>query len=123
MKSILIIKDPWATLILNGNKTIELRTTNTKKINQEIFIAKSGTKQIFGKITISHTKLIQPQNLHKLENKHLVDKNTLQKFNYLQKKKIYAWYLINPVLFQKPINYHHPKGAQIWVKYNQTILS
>ena len=118
---ILIVKDPWASLILNGKKQIELRTTNTRKINQEIFIAKAGTKKIFGKITILHSKLISNEEIGSLEHKHLVSSEHLQNMNYHQKKKIYAWHLIKPISFDTPIDYIHPKGAQTWVKYKNTI--
>ena len=120
-KSILIVKDPWASLILKGEKKLELRTTRTKKINQEIYIAKSGTKKIFGKVTITDCKEIKKENLEILREKHLVSNDALNNMKYYQKKKIYGWDLDNPEYFETPISYNHPNGAQTWVTYKDNI--
>ena len=48
----LIIKEPWASKVVLGEKTMELRSRRTTKIGQEIYIAKAGTKTLIGRVTI-----------------------------------------------------------------------
>ena len=54
----LILKEPWATLVVKGKKTIEIRTRPTTKIGQEIYIAKAGTKTLIGQS--NHHRLPPP---------------------------------------------------------------
>ena len=107
----LIIKEPWASKIVSGEKTIELRTRRTKKIGQEIYIAKAGTKTLIGRVTIEKCVRLTLEDYMNLEDKHLVGYGSV----YFTDEKLYGWYLINPVRFDKPIAYEHPRGAQIWV--------
>ena len=50
----LIIKSKWADLILNRDKTIELRSSNTN-IRGTIGIIKSGSKKVYGTVDITFT--------------------------------------------------------------------
>ena len=110
--SALIIKEPWASKIVSGEKTIELRTKRTKKIGQEIYIAKAGTKTLIGRVTIEKCVQLTIDDYIKLQDKHLAP--TFYK-NAFKKKKIYGWYLKNPIQFDNPLPYKHPPGAQMWV--------
>jgi predicted transcriptional regulator len=108
----LIIKEPWASKVVSGEKTIELRTMQTTKVGQEIYIAKAGTKTLIGRVTIEKCVRLTLEDYMCLQDKHLARDFYIDKF---ENKKIYGWYLINPVRFDKPIVYEHPRGAQIWV--------
>jgi predicted transcriptional regulator len=104
----LLVKEPWATMIVNGDKTIEIRTRRTKKINQEIFIAKSGSKTLIGKVTIVKCAPLTPELFDSLSEQHKAG-------DIYPGKKIYGWFLSNPIKFDEPIPYTHPHGAQMWV--------
>ena len=115
----LIIKSPWADWVVLGSKTIEIRTFRTNKVGKEIYIAKSGTKSLIGKVTIDKCVQLTLNDYINLKNKHLAytfitDRGWHEEL--FNNKKIYAWFLINPIAFKDPISYNHPIGAQVWVK-------
>jgi len=105
----LILKEPWAGLVVTGKKTVELRTMATTKIGQEIYIAKSGTKSLVGKVTIKACRRLTEQEYLDLADQHLAP-------GHPTNKKIYGWFLSDAVAFSSPRPYKHPQGAQIWVK-------
>ena len=105
----LIVKEPWATMLVMGEKTLELRTTRTKKIGQEIYIAKAGTKTLIGKVTIESCQLLTDQEYHLLADKH-------KALGVYPHRQVYGWFLTDAIPFEKPLPYTHPRGAQIWVK-------
>lgn len=109
--SALVLKEPWATLVVNGKKTIEIRTMTTNKIGKEIYIAKAGTKTLIGKVTITDCRRLTPEEFQNLAPQHLA-----LHYSFPPGKKIYGWYLKNAHRFPQPIPYKHPQGAQIWVK-------
>lgn len=107
----LILKEPWATLVVKGKKTIEIRTRPTTKIGQEIYIAKAGTKTLIGKVTITDCRLLTSEEFQSLAPQH----HALN-YSFPPNKNIYGWYLKNAYHFPQPVPYNHPQGAQIWVK-------
>jgi len=113
----LIVKEPWATMIVTGEKTLELRTMRTKKIGKEIYIAKAGTKTLIGKVTIENCRPLTNDECHLFEYKHKAK-------GIYPNRTVYGWFLTNPIQFHHPISYIHPRGAQIWVKLDpQTLYS
>ena len=69
-KCALILKEPWASLVVSGEKTLEIRTMKTKKIGKEIYIAKAGTKTLIGKVTIDKCILLSENECDALADKH-----------------------------------------------------
>jgi len=110
-KRALILKEPWASLVVSGQKTLEIRTMKTKKVGKEIYIAKAGTKTLIGKVTIDKCILLSENECDALTDKHRAAKY----IKHIKNKKIYGWFLKNAVAFEKAIPYQHPPGAQIWV--------
>ena len=108
MSRALILKDPYASLVVSGEKTLEIRNMRTKKIGKEIYIAKSGTKTLIGKVTIDKCKLLSVDEFNNLAHLH-------HALDYQHGKNIYGWFLKNAVKFDKPVPYNHPHGAQTWV--------
>lgn len=106
----LIIKPKWADLILNGDKTIEIRASKTN-IRGEIGIIKSGTKKVFGTVNLFHCVEIDERLFLKWANKHKVD----CKFKDLPYKKPYAWCFTNIIKYKEPVAYEHKQGCVIWV--------
>ena len=88
IKRALIVKDPYATEIVKGEKPEEYRNARTT-FRERIGIIKAGTKTIIGEVD-------------------LVDCQ--------ETWDGYAWVLENPIQYKIPKPYKHPPGAQIWVK-------
>ncbi|PFX44590.1 hypothetical protein COL32_12105 [Bacillus pseudomycoides] len=107
----LIVKSPYVERILQGEKTWEIRGSNTK-IRGNIALIKSGSGLIIGTIDLVDSKKLSLQEYQNSEKYHCVSKKDCLNPHY---KNIYAWIVSNPVMFQDQVPYTHPQGAVIWV--------
>ena len=105
----LIIKDPWITKILNGEKTWEIRGSNTK-IRGTISLIKSGTGKIFGTVVLTKCFAVTDSAFDQGFKNHRIPESIPNRY-----KQRYVWELSSPILFKEPIPYKHPQGAVIWV--------
>ena len=115
INNLLLVRDPWASLILSGKKSWEVRSTNVAKDKfKTIAIAKSGEKgisRIYGLVDIVESK--GPLRLNDLQqnfDKHQDIADTRS----LPYKKTYAWVLKNPRILKTPIDYEYKNGWVIW---------
>lgn len=113
MDRALIIKKPWIDLILDGQKTWEMRTRKTK-IKGIIGLIEQGTGLIVGQANLidgtfkpTTDELIKNAPLHRVENLEILE------------TWCYRWELREAHRFKTPIPYKHPKGAVIWVTLKQ----
>ncbi|GEN52382.1 ASCH domain-containing protein [Halobacillus faecis] len=113
----LLIKEPWIDMILNGEKTWEIRGTNTKQ-RGTIGLIKSGTSQVFGTVEIADSLPLTTPVYEKSTGLHGIPEEDCQQMPY---KRTYAWVLQNPVLYEEPIPYTHPLGAVIWVDLDKAM--
>ena len=106
------MKEPFATMIVRGEKTWEIRKTKTK-IRGKIYIISNG--YIIG--TVKLIDVLGPfsvEELAKYYEKHRVDKRFLKE--YSKNKKLYAWVLSEAKELKRKIKVSIPRGAQIWVR-------
>ena len=110
------IREPWIDMILDGEKTWEIRSKFTKKIGPVGLIrSKSGT--VVGTAILA--EVIQ------LTAKMAYEKFALMGFDPLTRKEakemegMYAWVLKDVVKFKKPVPYKHPYGAVTWVTLDE----
>ncbi len=115
----LIIRSPWIEKILKGEKSWELRGTNTK-IRGMIALIAGGSKTVAGVCELSDVKgplsteeLIGSAKFHRLDDRSLEGSPPYP--------KTYAWVLKDPVSFAKPLPYSHPRGAVIWVNLSSDL--
>jgi hypothetical protein len=85
----LIVKDPWATEIVKGQKTIEYRNRPTN-IRERIGIIKAGSGCVIGEVDLVDCREDPPMTY-------------------------FCWGLKNAKEYKKPKPYKHPRGAQVWV--------
>ncbi|WP_255287370.1 ASCH domain-containing protein [Bacillus pseudomycoides] len=107
----LLVKSPYIEKILHGEKTWEIRGSNTK-IRGNIALIKSGSGLIIGTVDLVDSKKLSLQEYQNSEKHHCISKEDCFNPHY---KNIYAWIVSNPVMFQDPVPYTHPQGAVIWV--------
>lgn len=110
----LIIKKKWLDLIIVGQKRLEIRGSDTSKVNIPIYLLESGTHRIRGKCIINSTTLITKEYWEDNRNLHCVDisyEDLLKRY-----KTPCAWELTDVELIDDELFYNHPKGAVIWVK-------
>lgn len=105
----LVIKQPWIDYLLSGEKTWEIRGSNTH-IRGDVFLIQSGSGHIMGKATLVGAIALSDDLYFSSIDKHKVAHGGKMPY-----KKTYAWVFTNPVRFEKPVPYKHPQGAVIWV--------
>ena len=107
----LIVREPFASWIVEGKKIWEIRKSSTK-IRGEIFII--SKKKAIGKVELVDVLgPFTPEELANHKDKHLADYDFLKK--YAKGKKLYVWVLSNPQKFKEPKEIIMANGAQIWV--------
>lgn len=116
----LIIKPYWADLILNGQKTIEVRGSNTK-IRGTIGIIKSKSKKIYGTVELFHCVELTKELFENIwKDRHCIDMSWEQLIQIYPKP--YAWCLKDVNIFKEPISYEHKKGCVIWVNLEDDLI-
>lgn len=104
----LCIKPKWADLILEGVKSVELRSTMTH-VRGVIAVAHSG--HLHGEVAIIDCFAVSDEWLQTNISLHSVeDLQILQAY-----KNVYAWVLKGNHRYDCPVRYKHPRGAIIWV--------
>ena len=107
----LIIKAPWIDYILSGQKTWEIRGSNTKT-RGTIYLIKSGSGKVYGSADIVDCIELSLEQYQKTSCFHKIPVESLKELPY---KRTYAWVIRNAKYFAKPVDYVHPRGAVIWV--------
>lgn len=106
----LIVREPYASLIVEGKKVWEIRKTRTR-IRGEILIISNG-KAIGKAELVDVLGPFKPEELKDHEDKHRASVEFLRE--YSNGKPLYAWVLRNAEKFEKPKEVEMAKGVQIW---------
>ena len=111
----LIVRDPFASQILNGDKVWEIRGRPTQ-IRGLVVIVKSGTGLAFG--TVNLVRVLGPLEWDDLVNapELPISEREEVRRSGLPYLSTYAYVLSNPKWFERPIPYKHPSGAVTWVR-------
>jgi hypothetical protein len=111
----LMVRDPYASQILDGEKVWEIRGRPTQ-IRGQIVIIKSGSGCAFG--TVKLVRVLGPIGLDDLVQAREITQEEREEFarTGLPYPKTYAYVMTNPRWFQRPIPYRHPSGAVTWVR-------
>lgn len=125
----LLVKEPWASQLVTGKKTMELRSTRCS-FRENVAIARIGTSQIIGTCRIVDCKLVATRDLStgnlvkapecpsdfqvKFQLKWHEMKDMMQNYNM-----IWAWIMEDPVRFECPLQFKRPKGAQVWFRLDR----
>ena len=116
-ESALLVKDPYATLIVTGVKKWEIRSFPCNR-RQRICIGLSGSQTLLGEVTIVDSvpmtaAMFREFSMHRVKNFEKIFRNKTTKF--------WAWVLRYPKQYSEPIYYHHPRGAVNWVKLHNAL--
>ncbi len=108
----LFVREPYASLIVEGKKTWEIRKHPTR-VRGRIGIVNRG--QVLGSVEIVGTRgPFTPEQLPNHRDKHYADVELLRK--YAQGKPLFAWVLKDAVKYSEPIPIPTTKGQQLWAK-------
>ena len=97
-------------MILAGEKTMEMRKTNTN-IRGRIALLNKGFIRGFATLYRCDGPL-SAQELVNRNNEHRIPAEKIGTIDYPYK---YGWMLTDEENLIEPIKYIHPRGAQIWV--------
>jgi hypothetical protein len=108
--SVLIVREPWATRLVRGEKTLEIRGSRCLKPEGERFyIARSRSGgRVVGEVAF--VRCFGPMNdsdFDAMRAEHLVEGPRMY-------NKTYAWEVGDAVEFAEPIAWSQPHGAVIW---------
>jgi len=101
-------------LILDGKKTLELRG-KACRIRERIALICSGTKQVWGVVTIVGSKPMSQSDLEATQQQHCAESIAAVFKDY---KKPHGWDLRVPMRFANPISVSPKRGSVIWVVLN-----
>ena len=131
---VLAIKQPWASLIAEGKKTIEVKSRNT---NIRGRVAIYATLSSFDPVLLNKTPATYPflkgyiiatvdivdckQYVRNHEfvhdrNKHLIPLDEINNYSCG-----YGWCLRNVKKLEQPIPYKMPKGCVVWANYEEEL--
>jgi hypothetical protein len=111
----LMIRDPYASQILDGEKVWEIRGRPTQ-IRGPVVIVKSGTGCAFG--TANLVRVLGPLEVEDLEHAPELPKDERDEIarHGLPYPKTYAHVFTSPRWFECPTRYRHANGAVTWVR-------
>ena len=112
----LIIHKHWLELTLDGKKSFEIRTKNSKSCERFGLIC-AGTGEVWGEARLLFARKETREKALTLGGKCYT--KALQEFINTQLKgrpHVYIWYFDNIVRYDKPKPYKHPQGAQTWIR-------
>ena len=111
----LLVRDPYASQLLNGEKVWEIRGRSTQ-IRGLVVIVKSGTGRAFG--TANLVRVLGPLELEDLLTAPELPREEREELRRdgLPYSKTYAYVFSNPRWFERSVPYRHPSGAVTWVR-------
>ena len=113
----LIVRQPWADLIVDGKKRWEVRRTRTRQRGPVAII--SGGK-ILGIVEIVDVIELPVEEMAARIEKHYADPITILGYGR-GKKYLYAWVLRNARRLKEPIPFELPRGTQTWVNIPENV--
>lgn len=110
----LIIASPWIEKILSGEKTWEIRGTNTG-IRERIALIRKGSGLIVGTaILVESVGPLSFDDLRDSVDRHRVPRDQLRAV-LGRYKRPHGWVFRNVTPLRPPVPYAHPSGAVKWV--------
>ena len=110
--SILIVQEPWISLILDGYKTWEIRGQVCKKAKGEkVYLALSGG----GGIILGCVKFVKSHGpLSRADYGAAAERHCVAGEALPYGGNTHAWELSSPVRFRMPVPYRRKQGVVVW---------
>lgn len=106
----LYVREPWASKLVKGEKTSELRRTSTK-VRGWVAVAVPGKRQRIGEIYIgsAEEKLVEeidPVEVH-------LSREQIRAYSR-DRKTLHLWRIVNCLQYQNPESFEPKQGAVVW---------
>ncbi|HZU07438.1 MAG TPA: AAA family ATPase [Chloroflexota bacterium] len=106
------VLEPYASQIVEGKKTWELRTYPTT-IRGRVGVVSGG--RMLGTVEVTGTRgPLSAEELEQAQDRHLADPRFLQR--YARGRRLYAWELAKAQKFAKPVEIAPRAGQQTWLR-------
>ena len=113
---ILVIKEPWISMILNGRKSVEIRGTACAKVKgTRVYFSKSGSGKIYGYAEFAGCE--GPLDISEWDNLRECHCVTLKEVGILPYTRTYGWKFENARWLSEEIPYYIRRGSIGWRKY------
>ncbi len=113
----LIVQEPYATYIVSGEKTWEIRRYPTH-IRGRIGIVSS--RGWIGTVVLTEVRGPVPvEALRRQFARHRADPEFLEA--YARGRPLYIWVFTDPQRFPEPIPIHRPRGPVVWIRLEEGI--
>ncbi len=119
IRSALIIRDPYVSMILDGKKTWEIRGRSTK-MRGRIGLIKGGSGTVVG--TCDLVDVVGPLTLAQYRRNSRKAGCVPSEIHRLDYTQTFAWVMNSPVRLRRPVAYDHPSGAVIWVTLSPDVV-
>ena len=110
-KKVLVVKESWVGMILDGEKTWEIRGSATAKRDKIHLAARRG-----GGVLVGQCQLVDCYLVNRSELVNNVTKHGIKDLVCVPYKKPHAWVLAKAERYSSPFTYKHPRGASTWVE-------
>ena len=113
----LIVREPWAGMLVDGVKTWEIRSRDTH-VRGRIGLIRGGSGLVIGSTILIKTFRVTRERLLANRAKHRMSESEVAALfrpgsNY---RTPWAWEMASPRRFAVPRPYRHHDGAVIWVR-------
>jgi hypothetical protein len=115
----LVIHRPWIDMILDGQKTWEIRGSRTS-IRETIALAASGDKTVIGVCDLVDCIGPLTQNGYRKNAKKAGKRPSEATLGHY--RQTYAWVMAKPRILEQPVPYEHSPGAVIWVRLEVAVV-
>jgi len=121
---ILVIKQPWLDLILDGRKTLEVRGTSVSFLNHGdvVFLSQSRTGEIQGRMRFVSCEPLHRQDWDARRDEHLIP-GAITEWEYHPitnprgYKRLFGWKLSHAERLGEAVPYHVVRGTVIWRRF------
>jgi hypothetical protein len=114
----LLIRRPWIDMILDGQKTWEIRGARTS-VRGQIALVASGSATVVGLCDLVDCVGPLTANQFRKNAKKAGMRPREAKLGLY--RQTYAWVLAKPIRLKVPVPYEHPTGAVVWVNLDQNV--
>lgn len=109
----LVVREPWISKILSGEKTWELRSRATQ-VRGRIALIRKGSGRVVGTAVLKEVlPALDRAGLMTHQSMHGVPEEKIDEV--LAQRWVTPWVLSDVQMFEVPVPYIHPMGAVTWV--------
>ena len=109
-KEVLVVKEPWVGMILDGKKTWEIRGSATAKRGKIHLAASRG-----GGVLVGQCQLVDCYPVGRSELANNVTKHWIKDLALMPCERPHAGVLEKAMRYSSPFTYKRPQGANTWV--------